>query len=140
MIEVKQTRFGNDGNCLQACIASILDIEDINTIPDFINEMTDEQIADGTWSLILQYQLLSMGYCYSICMFDGSEEVAKSLSKLSKQTDGYFIACGINTKETNTHATVWNANGFVFSPGTTGSENISEYTYAYCIHTTHDTR
>lgn len=33
MIPVKQTRFGKIGNCFEACIASLLNIEDI---PDFL--------------------------------------------------------------------------------------------------------
>lgn len=37
MKPVYQTKFGNEGNCLQACIASIFEIE-LTTVPAFMDE------------------------------------------------------------------------------------------------------
>lgn len=42
MIAQQQTRFGKDGNCLEACVASVLDLS-IDDVPDFGKEK-------GWWS------------------------------------------------------------------------------------------
>lgn len=37
MIPYKQTKFGNEGNCWQTCIASIIRADKLDDVPDFVN-------------------------------------------------------------------------------------------------------
>lgn len=57
MKPILQTKFDKEGNCLAACIASILEI-DINEIPDLPDEPA------GEWFLIINEFLNPRGYYY----------------------------------------------------------------------------
>ena len=48
MKPVKQTRFGEEGNCWQACIASILELE-LDEVPDFVNDYDDWYTETFEW-------------------------------------------------------------------------------------------
>ncbi len=54
MVPVQQTRFGTNGNCFQACVASLLG-QQLDDVPDFCNESAD-------WWESLQMWLLRRGH------------------------------------------------------------------------------
>ena len=54
MSYLKQTKFGEEGNCLAACIASVLDFA-IEDIPDFL------QNGPGEWFQMMNEWLSTMG-------------------------------------------------------------------------------
>ena len=135
MHKVMQTKFGvYNGNCFQACIASVLNLE-LHEAPDFMNELP---VSDSvpTWPVHLQNAMIKRGYCFTTVMFNGTDaDDIELISNVCKDTSGYFIACGMNTAETSYHVNVWNQDGFVYDPTGDSDDKIGEYVVAYIIHT-----
>lgn len=63
MQKVIQTRLGPDGNCLQACLASIFEL-DLGIVPDFALIKTDPDAKTPTWWIELGSWLSRRGYVF----------------------------------------------------------------------------
>lgn len=63
---ITQTRFGETGNCVQACIASILNKE-LDEVPDFISIYLHSEHMDVSvfWDSVEEY-LLEQGYLFTL--------------------------------------------------------------------------
>lgn len=94
MRKVFQDRFGKpDGNCLAACVASILELslKDV----DFKN--------DENWWDNLQEKVESLGYVAKYFTYDDKKENDKQklfeeISQLSNKYNEYYIACGMGPR------------------------------------------
>jgi hypothetical protein len=101
MRKIKQNKFGKEGNCLEACIASLLEI-DINIIPCYKKE---------NWNILLNVWLIK-NYGYYILPLSVKGFFA-SFQKLMKDT--LYIASGYS-KRGLFHATIWKNNKMIFDP------------------------
>lgn len=131
MKPIYQTEFGSKGNCLQASIASVLDLK-LNQIPNIAN--CDEEVSDIEWPLFLQEVMNELGYVMTVTVFDGTQDSAIKISRMSKDTEGYFVTVGSNKNRTAMHSNVWNYNGLVFDPYSVDGIDgryISSYKIAY---------
>lgn len=129
MHKVFQNKFGKEGNCLQASIASILNTE-LEFVPDYMNIV---DVNSPIWPIRIQQVMLTEGYCVSVVQFDGSEESCRAISELCEDTFGYFVACGENYNG-GLHANVWSQSGFAFDPHGDHRDMVCDYTVAYVIH------
>lgn len=110
MIPVHQTTFGVKkwphvpGNCLSACIASILEIP-VKEVPNFISS---SDYRDGLWVGRLNAWLGELGL-YAYCLLANEEDVHTS------PPSGFYIAYGRSIKN-NLHAVVCKDNRMVHDP------------------------
>lgn len=97
MIKVYQTKYGDTGNCMAACLASIFEL-DVSQIPDFFSG--DGYSDHESWWKNLNLWLNSVGY--------GILTASISMDDLRK-TKGYLIVSGITSSEGSSrwHATIW---------------------------------
>jgi hypothetical protein len=111
MKKIMQTKFGKDGNCLAACIASLLDI-DINSIPEL--PYTDE------WADVLNEWLTKEHNLLLITI--NSSELPKYLSK------SIIIACGYSERNL-LHAVLFQNGKFFHDPHPdgTGIKEVKQY-------------
>jgi len=63
MKPVQQTRFGKSGNCIQACVASILE-RPLEAIPDFLSAKTNPWLACQSWLDSQGYYLIGASNCW----------------------------------------------------------------------------
>ncbi len=97
MIPVKQTIWTeNDGNCIAACLASILE-NDINSYPHLPNNQE--------WYPILAEYLHTLGY--NLILIDNPYPVALA---------GYHLICGINPTSNLVHCIVGKNGEPFFDP------------------------
>lgn len=104
MTPVMQTRFGEEGNCMTACIASLLDLP-IESVPYFLGE--DDFF--GSVSAFLE----SKGYEYhSFIKGDEIEDWKKAPG-----VDGYFIVAGESPRMPGVqHAVIFKGQEMFFDP------------------------
>ena len=117
MTPTYQTNFGDQGNCMQAAIASVLNLP-LDNVPDLANDL---DTGHPLWHFRAQQMLFDVTSYYMII---GSfhPDYTLDYARYSVETDGYYIVIGETNKEQE-HANVWNQTGFVFDPVTKGSSN-----------------
>ena len=112
MIPVKQTILSSidgsiKGNCLRACLASLLDIPNIDEVPAF------EVMPSETWFKEFYSWLLSVGHqFYGTGHPDGKREFEFT------GIDGYYIATGKSPREyvKAGHAVIYQRGNLVHDP------------------------
>lgn len=115
---VQQTRFGLDGNCLSACIASILGCP---------IEMVDlSAVLDANWQRTINAKLRDLGFCLVTILWKQSPPTAMS---------GIHIRHGLTKRSTEsseclTHAVIYDGSEMVHDPhpdksGITGCSWVS---------------
>jgi hypothetical protein len=118
MIPVTQTLFGRaEGNCLAACVASILEL-DIADVPNFCADQ-----SDGSWLRKLADWLAEEGMCAVHASFvDGDpgvvpapEDLATMASWMKLRRIGFAIVSGY-TERGLSHSTVWFDGELVHDP------------------------
>lgn len=112
MISVKQTKFGKEGNCLAACLASLLEV-DINLFPD-ISQEPSLWLSKINKYLIAEYEL----YLFPITLSD-LEEAFQIME------DTIFIGSGYSNRGLF-HATLWKNGKMIFDshPDNTGIKKL----------------
>lgn len=84
MKPVNQTRFGDDGNCVQACLASLFNLE-LSDVPHFI----DEEVAAGHgWYWAMQLWSMRKFSLYPVNLAVGGGHTAI--------VDGYYCVSGLS--------------------------------------------
>jgi len=96
---LRQTRFGKDGNCWAACIASWVGCP-LGDVPDF-SEMP------GPWLLRCEEWLAARGYEIRL--------VAGQAAGAAKASGALLIAGGISPRGVD-HSVLWRGNAMVFDP------------------------
>jgi len=97
MKRVYQTNFGKSGNCFQACVASVLELELVQ-VPDFVNDSKTE------WFSNLRDWLKN--YNLGVVNVDFTE---LSISDITQISSGFCIAQGQKPNRDNVkHAVVMN--------------------------------
>jgi len=105
VIPVDQDRFGDpDGNCLQACLATLLDL-DIGDVPHFTGE--DWRARMGAW-------LRTRGL-WALAFSPPAGTLEETARWLDETVPGYAIVSG-QTPRGLLHATVWYAGELVHDP------------------------
>ena len=114
MIKVYQTKFGMEGNCFNACLASILEVS-IDKFPDFKDE--------GTWYSSYQ-KWLRMYHLDFVMVADWSKEQTSFLAHV------FAIVGGTSPREL-AHAVVYYKNELIHDPHPDGGgvKNITDWTY-----------
>lgn len=83
MIPIKQTIFGanpdNPGNCMQACVASILE-RPLDTVPNFVADVSDE------WFQHMSEWLLREADMYVVCIAHNPDLTTHGYTMLLGQT------------------------------------------------------
>jgi len=98
-----QTRFGKDGNCFEACVASLFPVN-IDRIPD------DEWANKDDWHEIFSRWLLERFGYISFCLGIENEEQLSTFQNYC--TEGIKVLCSINTSHSaNRHAVIINHTG-----------------------------
>jgi hypothetical protein len=124
MIPIKQTKFGDEGNCFAACIASLLEC-DINCVP-FLgkDENWDEYNARLNVFLKENHQII----------FYSGEYVSENYSDFVNLDlrDSYYIVSGKAARGFE-HAVIYKNSILVHDPhpDNSGIENINEI-YWFC--------
>jgi len=103
MKPVFQTRFGEDGNCFEACIASILEIS-LEEVPD-LKEFKDSE----AWSKAVNSWLKTRGLQYIELDFHESDDM------LWEYVDSYHLIIG-KTGHDLFHSVVGHNGKVVFDP------------------------
>ncbi len=123
MIEVKQTRFGEgNGNCLPACVVSILEI------PDKLEELSDFMAVKTDWMgqrVRLAEWLNTIGMtCIPLTRWDDcNDRLVRGVT---------CIADGISLRGIR-HAVVWRNDKCIFDPHPEGGGIKSVDTYLLLI-------
>jgi hypothetical protein len=97
---VHQTRFGSEGNCFSACVASIMDLP-IDDVPNFENS------GSGSWFVCASEWLAARGH-HLVQLFPGQEFT------------GYHIGCGLSPRGYR-HSVVYRAGEPVHDPHPDGA-------------------
>jgi hypothetical protein len=113
VIPVKQTNFGDGGNCFAACIASLLHCS-IDEVPETTGYGGLEQI------FILNQWLLKKGLQYLV--FHMPQELMEDFFSVS---EGFYYILTIPVTETQGHCVVGQGGRIVFDP--MGYMSISDY-------------
>lgn len=121
-----QTRFGSEGNCMEACIASILEL-DLKEVPDLL-----AYEENGEWVNVLN-KLSKLGLCYI-------EVIMDDIPLFFKNKKCYHIFIGKTTRhETIYHAAVGYNGKVVHDPIEEGSNFLySEIKLGFFVRTFHD--
>lgn len=106
MKPVHQTVFGNKGNCMSACLASLFELR-IEEVPNF----HDAAESDAGWWAELRKWLRNKGY--GVLSVSLSEDALPCM-------DGYLIVCGQSTRD-RSHATIWKKGSMVHDPHPDGT-------------------
>lgn len=105
-----QTIHGDRGNCMSACLASILEIP-IDDVPCFY----DAGPTEAHWHLALQDWLFSRGWALLQIDVERSDPAVLSFP-------GYAIASGPSPRNPkNWHATVWKDGKIIHDPAGPGA-------------------
>lgn len=105
MIPVDQTKFGKGGNCMSACIASILEM-DLNEVPNFF-EITDTDIE---WWTAVRTFLRERGW--GLLSIGVTEDMLKGY-------EGIFIVGGASPRFPGSkvqHAVIWQNGKLTHDP------------------------
>lgn len=118
---------GTRGNCMSACIASILEL-DINDVPNFAQQATDRSLS--MVSLIREWlRARDLGLVWIECRPEG-EVLEYSFSALCC----YFIASGVSPRDPHIqHAVVAWGNDLVHDPHPEGGFLMGYPTFFYFI-------
>jgi len=110
MTPIKQTILGSKGNCFDACIASILDLE-INDVPNL-----NAHLENGLWVSVLNKWLASFGLSYMAVTIPFSD-----IDLYFENKDFYHIIIGHTDRSSPLlHAVVGRKGKMVFDPHPTG--------------------
>lgn len=90
MHKVYQTKFGSDGNCLQAAMASLLDMK-LSKVPHFIRRKD--------WSRSFVHFLNKRGYFIRLSIKPNGLKYLSGIAGSSAGIEGYFIAFGYRLPE-----------------------------------------
>lgn len=101
MNKIKQTKFGKEGNCLEACIASLLEI-DISSIPCYKKD---------NWNILLNGWLMKNYNCYLLPL--GIKGCLDAFREIMGDT--IYIASGYSSRGLF-HATLWQNDKMIFDP------------------------
>ena len=119
MIPIQQTKFHSDsqkGNCLAACIASLLEIS-LNQVPEF------EEMDREDWQSALLDFLLNRGKTLSI-LYDEVD------FKLEEAGDSCYIANGRSPRDLDVrHAVIFKNGKLEFDPHPSGDGILTEESY-----------
>ena len=121
MIPVMQTRFGVTGNCMQACVASILELP-LEEVPDFCNIASED-----TWFTQMQAWFEGHGLWY----------VEVRFTYEPKFPDGYYLVSGDGPRGLR-HVCVARAGEIVHDPHPphpdgSGVTNVTEYGFVVAL-------
>lgn len=115
MHQVQQTRFGEKGNCFQACIASLFELP-IEVVPDFVNEY------DLAWlgqfdSWLAPMNLLASCHAAAIPNSVGCAEDLSTQFGLGASPKGYAIATiRLIGGSGRLHAVIYKDGKFLWDP------------------------
>lgn len=120
MIPVDQTKFGDEGNCMVAAIASILErpIEDFDELDRRINEAE----RDGrNWFRVLTTWMFRTMHVHAIYIYQPAIP--------GYAPAGYSIAGGISPRDSSAHAVVYLDGRLIHDPhpSRAGLTHIEEY-------------
>ena len=115
---VKQTCFGESGNCMSACLATIMGLS-IDDVPNFF-EVSNTH--DEWWKAVHDWLET---YGYGLCTVDFSAE-------WMARKRGYVIVSGVSERDLF-HATIWKDGEFVHDPFPNGKgvENPEQVDFLY---------
>lgn len=127
MIKVYQTKFGNEGNCFAACIASLFETQ-IDTIP-FLNDYKDD------WEEYLIALNCVLRKEFQVIMHCIEYEVWQEWFK-SNYKDSYLIVIGDSNKKGFEHAVVYKNEKLYHNPNNRGSriKNIKYVCFFVKLH------
>lgn len=111
MKPVFQTRLGNKGNCFEACIASILELE-LKEVPDLL-----AYEESGEWVDKLNTWLSKFGLCYI-------EVIMDDIPLFFKNKSCYYIYIGKTTRNDNIHHAAVGYNGNIVHDPIEGGSNF----------------
>ena len=111
MIPVMQTSFGEDGNCFEACVASILEIP-LEEVVKLNNKGT---INGKHWQVVFNEWLNKRGLWSFAAIFDGNHSITEILEHA-----GYSIISGYSSRSLM-HSTVWLGSKMVHDPHPSGN-------------------
>lgn len=105
MTPVKQTQLGKHGNCMSACLASLLDLS-IDEVPNFF-ETCGENV--DAWTTGIKEFLKERGYDFiAVSLLTVDTSYLETL-------DGHVIVSGQSPRGL-LHATIWKNGKMVFDP------------------------
>lgn len=112
---------GKFGDCVRACIASVLDVSNPETVPHFAHDNPD---ADVMFERIRGY-LLQFGYAPHVVPYPptGLDEFLQGMA--TNNPTGYYILLG-NTGEGD-HAVVGEGGAIVHNPAWVGGDIIEPH-------------
>jgi hypothetical protein len=135
MKPVFQTNFAENGNCFNACVASILEL-DLDDIPDF-----GAAIEGVDWMTNLNNWLRPKDLCY----FEGRLSYDENYDNFFSDKDFYFIATGpTNRSRDILHSTVYRKGMLVHDPLPRGEGILKEKiglrfgVFVKCFNKNHD--
>lgn len=122
MIEVTQTRFGKDGNCQQAALASIFELP-LEEVPDFVHGGHDDW-----WSPMAEW-ILERFRLWPLCLDAQSCRDAE----IEWTPPGYHIIAGDGPRG-HRHATVGYMGVVVWDPHPSRDGLLSEDEWTVYVH------
>ena len=126
MTPQNQDRFGDKGNCMQACLASLLDIP-LQEAPDVMNTPEGER-----WEVWLNAQLKPLGYAYIELVF-GTNETQLGFFEA---TDLYHLVLGTSPRDpARSHAVIARNRVLVFDPHPDNTGVLSVEAFGFLIKT-----
>jgi len=117
MIQIKQTRFADKGNCYQACLASLLELP-LEQVPDFCNEFR------STWLMEVQIWL---GGLYDL----GLLHVAPADTQVIPPNT-YHIITGMSDRG-RMHSVIGKDRKMVFDPHPNGTGLIKVEVFEFLV-------
>lgn len=114
MKQIAQSRKGPQGNCLQAAIASILELQ-LHEVPDFALMKDDPQCKYPIWWLEMQSFLKVRGFCFVEMVLTEKTPLMpmpwSPLVLMFGKTDAGVRHCIVGTIEDFDMIPVWNPDG-----------------------------
>jgi hypothetical protein len=135
MIPVTQDKFGERGNCLASCIASILELN-LSDIPNFMDcNFNEDGTQNGNWWRELWKFCTSKGYEIWFRYGDSSKG---QLPEMMEGALPYHLICGLGPRGYQ-HATVGLDGKIVHDPhpDRTGLVNITDFGFLLPIKEQH---
>lgn len=126
MIPVQQTRFGKDGNCFSACLASILELR-VGAVPNFAEKGERWFDSANAWAAKRGLRLVAVP-AHELERLDND---AWAETVLDEGCPSEFIAAGPGPRSLK-HAVVMRAGKMVHDPHP-GGEGLKEIQWAYFV-------
>jgi hypothetical protein len=120
---IKQTKYGKEGNCLEACISSLTGIS-LESFPD----LTEIESVNGEWWKILNNWLRKKHKLFI-------DSVIFDFENANEFERGLMIAVGDSPNlEGELHATIWDMdnNEMIFDPSPS-NEGIKGDPHSFCM-------